>query len=160
MFISRISVNSITGPRIVAGHGFNQGAKILLGRLQVVSLTIIRGRNTDNTQKAYEGSLNWIGDTVREDYLSHLHLIYPTSEQRKCYGHGFLFSAITVQECGVNKAWSDFQRGPFTPSILRTQLEGTNKDGNGESGWVEGVDYLKRISGSPFNWVERDFDHA
>ena len=56
------------------------------------------------------------------------------------------FSAVTVQECGVSKAWSDFQRGPFTPSMLRAQLEGTNKDGNGESGWVEGVDYLKRVS--------------
>ena len=56
------------------------------------------------------------------------------------------FSAVTVQECGVSKAWSDFQRGPFTPSILRAQLEGTNKDGNGESDRVEGVDYLKRAS--------------
>ena len=59
---------------------------------------------------------------------------------------GFHFSAVTVQECGVSKAWSDFQRGPFTPSILRAQLEGTNKDGNGESGRVEGVDCLKRVS--------------
>ena len=59
---------------------------------------------------------------------------------------GSHFSAVTVQECGVSKAWSDFQRGPFTPSILRAQLEGTNKDGNGESGRVEGVDYLKRVS--------------
>ena len=56
------------------------------------------------------------------------------------------FSAVIAQECGVSKAWSDFQRGPFTPSILRAQLEGTNKDGNGESGRVEGVDYLKRVS--------------
>ena len=59
---------------------------------------------------------------------------------------GSHFSAVIVQECGVSKAWSDFQRGPFTPSILRAQLEGTNKDGNGESGRVEGVDYLKRVS--------------
>ena len=58
---------------------------------------------------------------------------------------GFLFSAVTVQECGVSKAWSDFQREPFTPSILRAQLEGTNKDGNGESGRVEGVDYPKPL---------------
>ena len=56
------------------------------------------------------------------------------------------FSAVTVQECEVSKAWSDFQRGPFMPLILRTQLEGTNKDDNGESGRVEGVDYLKRVS--------------
>ena len=59
---------------------------------------------------------------------------------------GFHFSAVTVQEYGVSRAWSDFQRGPFTPSILRAQLEGTNKDGNGESERVEGVDYLKRVS--------------
>ena len=59
---------------------------------------------------------------------------------------GSHFSAVTVQECGVSRAWSDFQRGPFTPSILRAQLEGMNKDGSGESGRVEGVDYLKRVS--------------
>ena len=59
---------------------------------------------------------------------------------------GSHFSAVTVQEYGVSRAWSDFQRGPFTPSILRAQLEGTNKDGNGESGRVEGVDYQKRVS--------------
>ena len=59
---------------------------------------------------------------------------------------GSHFSAVTVQECGVSKAWSDFQRGSFTPSILCAQLEGTNKNGNGESGRVEGVDYLKRVS--------------
>ena len=33
---------------------------------------------------------------------------------------GSHFSAVTVQECGVSRAWSDFQRGPFTPSILCT----------------------------------------
>ena len=55
------------------------------------------------------------------------------------------FSAVIVRECGVCKAWSEFQRGPFTPSILRAQLEGTNKDGKGESERVEGVDYLKRV---------------
>ena len=54
-------------------------------------------------------------------------------------------SAVTVQECGVSKAWSDFQRGPFMPSILRAQLEGTNNDRNGESGRVKNVDYLKRV---------------
>ena len=59
---------------------------------------------------------------------------------------GSHFSAVTVQECGISRAWSDFQRGPFTPSMLRAQLEGTNKDGKGESGRVEGVDYLKRVS--------------
>ena len=59
---------------------------------------------------------------------------------------GSHFSAVTVQECGVSRAWSDFQRGPFTPSMLRAQLEGTNKDGKGEYGRVEGVDYLKRVS--------------
>ena len=56
------------------------------------------------------------------------------------------FSAVTVQECGVSRAWSDFQRGPFTPSILCTQLEGTSKDEDGGSGRVEGVDYLKCVS--------------
>ena len=59
---------------------------------------------------------------------------------------GSHFSAVTVQECGVSKAWSDFQRGPFTPSILCAQLEGTNKNGKGESGRVVVVDYLKRVS--------------
>ena len=59
---------------------------------------------------------------------------------------GSHFSAVTVQECGVSKAWSDFQSGLFTPSIPRAQLEETNKDGNGESRRVEGVDYLKRVS--------------
>ena len=49
---------------------------------------------------------------------------------------GSHFSAVTVQECGVNKAWSNFRRGPFTPSILCTQLEGTSKDEDGDlDGW-------------------------
>ena len=47
------------------------------------------------------------------------------------------FSAVTVQECGVSKAWSDFQREPFAPSILCTQLEGTSK-GRGLGIWAGG----------------------
>ena len=62
------------------------------------------------------------------------------------YGRGPLFSAITVEECGVSNAWSDLQHAPFVPSILCTQLEETSKDGNGESGRMEDVDYLKRVS--------------
>ena len=59
---------------------------------------------------------------------------------------GSHFSAITVEECGVSNAWSDLQHAPFVPSILCTQLEETSKDGNGESGRMEDVDYLKRVS--------------
>ena len=58
---------------------------------------------------------------------------------------GSHFSAVTVQECGVSKAWSDFQREPFAPSILCAQLEGTSKDEAWGSGRVEGVDYLKCV---------------
>ena len=50
--------------------------------------------------------------------------------------HSSHFSAVTVQECGVSKVWSDFQHGLFTPSILHTQLKGMNKTRTGnQGGW-------------------------